>query len=360
MSERKIMIDLSQLSAKCKLYQNRLDASRGVMPQSAGSGHNGSPRGNGMRPEDLGSGFEKLGITTKRPTATLRPKLLSSSTSDDSAPSIDEAVFTIFPKLPAELRVKVIKQSISAACTSDHKRVIEILYFDPCGGDVGNDGWPWYKSDHKHDIYSKDSALLEVNTEFQIEALKRWSVSIDRPTGDSYAQFDPENTIIYISYSDINGQACEDTMDMYSDMLTPAICQKIKHLAIDFTVWDCHEYVKNPIQKFTALEDFTFVIHDDACMPEWNPDIKPAEFKLVPAKEDDLEEVRPDIRLWKDINHLIKICTACKAKNPKYKVPTIKAAILYCGGKACCNSVESVAAHWLDVLAPGGGRPRPS
>lgn len=33
MSERKIMIDLSQLSAKCKLYQNRLDASRGVMPQ---------------------------------------------------------------------------------------------------------------------------------------------------------------------------------------------------------------------------------------------------------------------------------------------------------------------------------------
>ncbi|KAG4430269.1 hypothetical protein IFR05_014248 [Cadophora sp. M221] len=347
MSERKIMIDLRHLSAKCKLYQSRLDASRGIMPQNAGSGHDDSRRGNGMRSEDLGSGFEKaIGYHYKETHSYSSPKSSSSPGPDDSDLLVDEAVFTIFPKLPTELRFKVIKESISAAYASDHKRVIEILYFDPCGGN--------------HDIHSKNSALLEVNTEFQNEALKKWSASINKPTGDSYAQFDPENTIIYISYSEVNDQACIDTMDMYSDMLTPAICQKIKHLAIDFMVWECHEWVKNPLQKFSALEDFTFVIHDAACMPEWDPDIiKPTEFKLVPAEEDDLEEVRPDIRLWKDINHLDKLCTAYKAKNPKYKISEIKTAILYCGGKACCNYVESVAAHWMDVLAPDGGRPRP-
>ncbi|KAH7369798.1 hypothetical protein BKA65DRAFT_589260 [Rhexocercosporidium sp. MPI-PUGE-AT-0058] len=360
MSERKIMIDLRQLSAKCKLYQSKIDASRGSKPHGSGSSFNGSRGGNTMRPEDLGSGSEKLGITSKKPRATLTWKPSSSYNSGASAPSTNEAHFKVFPKLPAELRLEVIKESISTANTREHKRVVEVLYFDICGGKIGDDGWPWYRSDHKYSINSKTSALLQVDEDFRFEALKTWSASINGPNGNSYARFDPENTTIYISYSELSERACDDTMDVYSDMLTRDICQKIKHLAIDFCIWECHTWVKNPIQKFTALEDFTFVVHDAACMPDWNPDNKPTEFKLVSVNEDDMEEVRPDIRLWEDINHLIKLCTEFKAENPEYSVPVIKTAVMYCGGKACCNSVESVAAHWLDVLAPGGGRPRRS
>ncbi|KAK0114512.1 hypothetical protein ONS95_014002 [Cadophora gregata] len=241
------------------------------------------------------------------------------------------------------------------ANATDSPRVVEILYYDISRG-IGTDGWPYHKSNHKHKVYSKNPTLHLVDREFRDEALKTWSVRIDTRNGECYARLDRDNTIIYISYTELDDDS--DPLDMYGDMLNPDICSKIKHVAIDFEMWNCHKTI-NPLQKFTALETFTFVVHDAACCADWEPEKQPVEFEIVYVDEDDLEEVRPEIRLWDDIEHLVELCTKNKVNNPKYKVPVVKTAIMYCDDNACCNSVESVENHLVDVLAPDGGRSRP-
>ncbi|PVH87963.1 hypothetical protein DL98DRAFT_632176 [Cadophora sp. DSE1049] len=344
MSQRKIKIDLKPLVARSLLHQSKLKAGQSAGKQPIGRKENkASVNGRGKTSEDLNVGFGKLGIT---PANGARKSVTK------------RGDFEKYPKLPAELRLKVIKNSISTASTTsttDNQRVVEILYYDISDG-IGSDGWPYHKSNHKHKIYSKNPTLHQVDREFRNEALKTWNVRIGTPNGEYYARLDPDNTIIYISYTELDEDS--DTLDMYSDMLTTDICSKIKHLAIDFEMWNCHGTV-NPLQKFTALETFTFVVHDAACCADWEPGKQFVELEIVYVDEDDLEEVRPEIRLWDDIEHLVELCTEYRVKNPNYNVPTVKTAIMYCDDSACCNSVESVENHLVDVLAPGGGRPRP-
>ncbi|KAH7382861.1 hypothetical protein BKA64DRAFT_760902 [Cadophora sp. MPI-SDFR-AT-0126] len=341
MSQRKIKIDLKPLVARCLLHQSKLNVGQSADKQPIGGNeHKTSENCRGRGTEDLGVGFEKLDIT---PANRVQKS------------AIKRGDFEKYPKLPFELRLKVIKDSISRASSTDSPRVIEILYYDISKG-IDSDGWPYHKSNHKHKIYSKNPTLHKVSKEFHKEALKTWSVRIDTPHGDCYARLDPDNTIIYISYTELDDDS--DPLDMYSDMLSAEICSKTKHLAIDFEMWNCHETV-NPLQKFTALETFTFVVHDAACCADWEPGKQPVEFEIVQVDEDDLEQVRPGICLWDDINHLVDLCKKYKVKNPEYKAPTVKTAIMYCDDSACCNSVESVENHLVDVLAPGGGRPRP-
>ncbi|KAL2072159.1 hypothetical protein VTL71DRAFT_11502 [Oculimacula yallundae] len=268
-----------------------------------------------------------------------------------------------FPKFPLELRLKVIKNAISTEATRSSKRVVEILYFDPCNKDVGTDGWPYHQSDHKHNTYSQLPGLHQVDTEFRAEAFKKWSVSIDRPSGDSYTRFDPEETIVYLSYTELSMRAQDDDMDMYTDMLTADVCKKIKHLAIDAEMWSTPE--KNPLQKFTNLETFTFVVHDAGCMPDWDPEKEKEDFTLVSVSKDDLEVIRSTLDLGYEIENLAELCEDHKAileawtPDVVYRVPVIKTAILYCDDIPCCNSVESVRDHLMDVCSPSGPCRRP-
>lgn len=163
-----------------------------------------------------------------------------------------KVLFKKYPKLPVELRLKVIKNVTTSASSREHARVVKILYFDPCSETIGPDGWEYHKSDHKHEVYSKIPALPQVDTEFREEALKKWNVDIERPDGTSYIRFDPEDTVVYLSYSCINEWRQNETLDMYSDMVTPEICSKIKHLAVDFDMWDYHDTIY-PFQKSPLL-----------------------------------------------------------------------------------------------------------
>jgi len=255
----------------------------------------------------------------------------------------------------SRLRLKVIKNSIATESETEVPRVVEILYYDISKG-IGSDGWPYHRSNHKHKVYSDNPTLHQVNKEFRDEALKTWSVRINTPDGECYARLDPDNTIVYISYTEFDEDS--DPLELYTDMLTHEICSKIKHLAVDFEMWNCDETV-NPLQKFTALETFTLVVHDAACCADWQPGKRPVEFEIVYVDEDDLERTRPGATLLENMEHVVDLCTKYKVKNPTYMIPDVKTAIMYCDDEACCNSIESVENHLVDVLAPGGGRPRP-
>lgn len=160
-----------------------------------------------------------------------------------------KSIFTVFSKLPIELRYKVWVESMPL------QRLVEITY-------------KYYVSKRRHRnqrIKTQEPVptQLHICRESRSIALQKYSLQLDTTTRTCLIRIDPVNDRVMIGFDN----KFEQSLLMKGTVLAPEALQTIQHLAINVS-WgaEYHQTLNSSLerlfQNFTALKDLVFDIQD--------------------------------------------------------------------------------------------------
>ena len=262
------------------------------------------------------------------PVAIMKALLQNMQTSVNKIESLTKGLleaalpgeFTIFPMLPAELRLKIWKMALPGP------RIVEV-YLDRVAD-------PSYGDFRVIRTNTPPPTLLSVNLESRKVALEKYWLNLNYNmscTCACYAQIDPTEDTIYIPWS-IHNTALPQNSLINGTIWSDEARDSVRFMSIDERTWrsisgpDGFVYFEN-LQKFTivAHEEYDFWL--DNCKERWR--MRDTDLSFV--KVDDEETIS---------SHHLSVESQMQFDNGHYerqwKLPVIEVKAVARGGKKCC------------------------
>jgi hypothetical protein len=255
-----------------------------------------------------GSGAAMKGAFQSMQTSRGKIECASKILSESNEPG-----FSLFPKLPAELRLKILKLALPGP------RIVEV-YYDRARH-------PWDKSFIRFN--TPPPAALHANWESRRVALEKYWLRLgNEEINDCFAQIDPTEDTIFIPFNSlvklqqrlINGKAWSKEAK-----------ESVRSLAVDARSW---KRLCGPegFVYFENLEKFTIVIHDSV-------NCQSKEKWRMPDTDLSLVDVQDEVEVY---DHHLSVESQMEFDNGHYgrqwKLPTIEVKVAVKGEKKCCHN----------------------
>jgi hypothetical protein len=255
-----------------------------------------------------------------------------------SAVSLNE--FTLFPKLPVELRLKIWRAALPGP------RIIEAYYDyeESVNGDI---------SDGVIRTNQPPPVLLSVCHESREETLRKY-ITICKPENfreveHCHLLMGPSKDTLFIPYanSNLSEHYLQATL-VWGDFYSEEALDKIRYFAIDTDVWDqyAHGHAEC-ISKFRKLVELTLIDHEGGWLDIESHDawrmsdtdidfVEPTDFYLPGLFSERTTQVQALFRKVKQIS-------------PDWHEPTLQVKTIARGGKRCCYAAGEVDGLDLDT-----------
>jgi hypothetical protein len=225
----------------------------------------------------------------------------------------NEPRFSLFPKLPAELRLKIWKLALPGP------RIVEV-YYDRAKH-------PWDENFIRFN--TPPPAALHANWESRRVALEKYWLRLGtEEIKGCFAQIDPTEDTVFIPFNSfmklqqrlINGKAWSKEAK-----------ESVRSLAIDARSWK-RLYGPEGFVYFENLEKFTIVINDSA-------NCQSKEKWRMPDTDLSLMDVQDEVEAY---DYYLSVESQMEFDNGHYgrqwKLPTIEVKVAARGGKKCCRN----------------------
>ncbi|KAH8770675.1 hypothetical protein F5882DRAFT_441943 [Hyaloscypha sp. PMI_1271] len=225
----------------------------------------------------------------------------------------NEPRFSLFPKFPAELRLKIWKLALPGP------RIVEV-YYDRAKH-------PWDESFIRFN--TPPPSVLHANWESRRVALEKYWLRIgSEGFKGCFAQIDPTEDTVFIPFNSlmklqqrlINGKAWSKEAK-----------ESVRSLAVDARSW---KRLCGPegFVYFENLEKFTIVIHDSAkCQSKEKWGVRDTDLSLI--------DVQDEVEVY---DHHLSVESQMEFDNGHYgrqwKLPTIEVKVAARGGKKCYHT----------------------
>ena len=236
--------------------------------------------------------------------------------------------FTLFPKLPIELRLKIWREALPGP------RIIEAYYdyHESSDGDI---------SDGVIRINQPPPVLLSVCFESREETLRQYisicNVENFREVDYCHVLLDPDKDTLFIPYANKNlSDHYLQASLVWGVFYSEAALNKIRYLAIDTDVWD--QYTQGHVEcisMFRNLRRLTLIDHEGGWLcfeshDSWR--MQETNIKFVePARAYDLSALFSERE-----GRVRALFLKVKEAFPKWKEPTLHIKTILRGNKRCC------------------------